>query len=150
MLPRNWRRLADSKSNSSTRLPRTTTTRVSSGWVVSISILLAIDGVSCGTHGTSAARRGRWPRSPGDGGDAGWLWNEEGRAQLFATGDGHDRVNRLRGGAAAVKRLLVWPLEHCWGPDGRQHKLPYVFSCRRFVAIGVTDTFRSSRTKGLG
>jgi len=79
-----------------------------------------------------------------------WLWNEEGRAQLFATGDGHDRVNRLRGGAAAVKRLRVWPLEHCWGPDGRQRKLPYVFSCRRFIAIGVTDTFRSSRTKGLG
>src|SRR5262249_37342376 len=43
MLPRNWRRLADSKSNSSARLPRTTTTRVSSGWVASISILLAID-----------------------------------------------------------------------------------------------------------
>src|SRR5258708_38491664 len=36
-------RLADSKSNSSTRLPRRTTTRVSSGWVASISILFGID-----------------------------------------------------------------------------------------------------------
>src|SRR5881398_1633253 len=43
MLPFSCRRLADSKSNSSTRLPRRTTTRVSSGWVASISILLAID-----------------------------------------------------------------------------------------------------------
>src|SRR5262249_1494457 len=42
MLPLNCLRCADSKSNSSTRLPRRTTTRVSSGWVASISILLAI------------------------------------------------------------------------------------------------------------
>src|SRR5215467_10812543 len=42
MLPRSCLRWADSKSNSSTRLPRTTTTRVSSGWVASISILLGI------------------------------------------------------------------------------------------------------------
>src|ERR1700733_4583393 len=42
MLPRSCLRCADSKSNSSTRLPRRTTTRVSSGWVASISILLAI------------------------------------------------------------------------------------------------------------
>src|ERR1700721_564990 len=43
MLPRSCLRLADSKSNSSTRFPRTTTTRVSSGWVASMSILLAIE-----------------------------------------------------------------------------------------------------------
>src|SRR6516162_4911425 len=43
MLPLNCLRLADSKSNSSTRWPRSTTTRVSSGWVASISILLGID-----------------------------------------------------------------------------------------------------------
>src|SRR5580698_5089477 len=42
MLPRSCLRCADSKSNSSTRLPRKTTTRVSSGWVASMSILLAI------------------------------------------------------------------------------------------------------------
>src|ERR1700757_3360299 len=42
MLPLNCLRCADSKSNSSTRLPRKTTTRVSSGWVASMSILLAI------------------------------------------------------------------------------------------------------------
>src|ERR1700730_2257649 len=43
MLPRSCLRLADSKSNSSTRWPRSTATRVSSGWVASISILLGID-----------------------------------------------------------------------------------------------------------
>src|SRR5262245_465845 len=42
MLPRSCLRLALSKSNSSTRLPRSTTTRVSSGWVASINILSAI------------------------------------------------------------------------------------------------------------
>src|SRR3974390_1741272 len=42
MFPRSCLRWADSKSNSSTRLPRTTTTRVSSGWVASIRILLGI------------------------------------------------------------------------------------------------------------
>src|SRR5712675_2202332 len=42
MLPRSCLRWAVSKSNSSTRLPRTTTTRVSSGWVASINILLGI------------------------------------------------------------------------------------------------------------
>src|SRR5580704_2908467 len=42
MLPRSCLRCADSKSNSSTRLPRRTTTRVSSGWVASMSISLAI------------------------------------------------------------------------------------------------------------
>src|SRR6185295_3589429 len=46
MLPRSCLRCADSKSNSSTRLPRKTTTRVSSGWVASMSILLAI----CKSH----------------------------------------------------------------------------------------------------
>src|SRR5215471_19647943 len=63
MLPLSWRRLADSKSNSSTRLPRSTTTRVSSGWVASISILLAID-VSLGGARDSARPvhelRSRW------------------------------------------------------------------------------------------
>src|SRR6516162_1286336 len=52
MLPLNCLRCADSKSNSSTRLPRKTTTRVSSGWVASMSILLAI-GKSHGDHARS-------------------------------------------------------------------------------------------------
>src|SRR6185312_2854074 len=43
MLPRRSLRAADSKSNSSTRPLRSTTTRVSSGWVASISILLVLD-----------------------------------------------------------------------------------------------------------
>src|SRR4029450_9842975 len=43
MWPRSCLRVADSKSNSSTRWPRRTTTRVSSGCAASISILLGID-----------------------------------------------------------------------------------------------------------
>src|SRR6516225_8425662 len=53
MLPLNCLRCADSKSNSSTRLPRKTTTRVSSGWVASMSILLAIGK----SHGDRARSR---------------------------------------------------------------------------------------------
>src|SRR5258707_3557485 len=43
MLPRSCLRLADSKSNSSTRWPRRTSTGVYYGWVASTSILLGID-----------------------------------------------------------------------------------------------------------
>src|SRR5215467_7423944 len=50
MLPRSCLRLADSKSNSSTRLPRRTTTRVSSGWVASMSILFGIEYSLDGRH----------------------------------------------------------------------------------------------------
>src|SRR5712672_1714997 len=53
IFPRSCLRLADSKSNSSTRFPRTTTTRVSSGWVASMSILLAIDLTLGGTSGSA-------------------------------------------------------------------------------------------------
>ena len=42
MLPRSGLLLADSKSNSSTRLPLSTTTRVSSGWEASMIILFAM------------------------------------------------------------------------------------------------------------
>src|SRR5215470_5234320 len=59
MLPLSWRRFADSKSNSSTRFPRTTTTRVSSGWVASMSILLAIDNSSCGASARGTLARAR-------------------------------------------------------------------------------------------
>src|SRR5690606_7773742 len=45
MLPLSCFLFSDSKSNSSMRLPRTTTTRVSSGWEASMSILLGI--MSC-------------------------------------------------------------------------------------------------------
>src|SRR5258708_16203553 len=70
MLPRSCLRLADSKSNSSTRLPRRTTTRVSSGWVASISILLGIDESHDGTpaRGRPSSPRGRHGTArPGNG-----------------------------------------------------------------------------------
>src|SRR5579871_632912 len=56
MLPRSGLLLADSKSNSSTRLPRRTTTRVSSGWEASMIILLAM--------ANSLAARQNSPRGP--------------------------------------------------------------------------------------
>src|ERR1700719_421000 len=70
MLPRSCLRLADSKSNSSTRLPRRTTTRVSSGWVASISILLGIDRSHTGMRRRGRAtqpRRRRGAARPGSG-----------------------------------------------------------------------------------
>src|SRR6476620_7182270 len=56
MLPRSCLRWAVSKSNSSTRLPRTTTTRVSSGWVASINILLGILGLLTAAGAVQGAR----------------------------------------------------------------------------------------------
>src|ERR1700722_15269962 len=50
MLPRSGFLLADSKSNSSTRLPLRTTTRVSSGWEASMIILLDM----CNSRGARA------------------------------------------------------------------------------------------------
>src|SRR5580704_16300304 len=60
MLPRSCLRFADSKSNSSTRLPRSTTTRVSSGWVASMSILLAIKQSHEGRPAVRSAPYRRW------------------------------------------------------------------------------------------
>src|SRR6185312_3354373 len=71
MLPRSWRREADSKSNSSSLLPLVTTIRVSSGWVASTSILfVAIKGYSMPSRADAAepvcrpvmrgALRGTW------------------------------------------------------------------------------------------
>ena len=53
MLPASWRLFSDSKSNSSTLFPSTTTTRVSSAWVASISIFFGM--VSVCTHEEAAA-----------------------------------------------------------------------------------------------
>src|SRR4029079_784863 len=59
MLPRSCLRLALSKSNSSTRLPRNTKTRVSSGWVASINILSAIgkSHLAANSRGLAHSRR---------------------------------------------------------------------------------------------
>src|SRR5438105_1084209 len=99
MLPRSCLRLADSKSNSSTRFPRTTTTRVSSGWVASMSILLAIDLTLGGALGCarSPPRRGpeRARRTE--------LWVET-NGRLHAM-----RRARMRGPAAAHSVLVGHP-----------------------------------------
>src|SRR4029079_16266974 len=80
MLPRSCLRLADSKSNSSTRLPRITTTRVSSGWDASISILLVIIEAHCdGPAGGSARIRRR-----ATGGEGTCQIGVEGMGRAFA------------------------------------------------------------------
>src|SRR4249920_47589 len=87
MLPRSCLRLADSKSNSSTRLPRSTTTLVSSGWAASMSILLAMIG-DLRDRGLSA---GGGRRTPGP--------RQERRDRLVGD-DG-----RRRNGAAAARQI---------------------------------------------
>src|SRR4029079_1342646 len=80
MLPCSCLRLADSKSNSSTRLPRITTTRVSSGWDASISILLVIiESHSDGPAGGRSRRRRRTT-----GGEEACQMGVEGMGRVFA------------------------------------------------------------------
>src|SRR6202020_1375069 len=72
LFPRSGRLLADSKSNSSTRLPRRTTTRVSSGCEASMIILLAMVN-SLAAHEKALRRptrpsdRAAWGVYAGDG-----------------------------------------------------------------------------------
>src|SRR5436305_15326838 len=87
-------RCADSKSNSATRLPRKTTTRVSSGWVASISILLLAIGKShrdrpaCSRRAASAGRADTGPIFGGwDGLEA------AGTASGVAPADGERSMN---------------------------------------------------------
>src|SRR5215472_2712766 len=97
MLPRSCLRLADSKSNSSTRFPRTTTTRVSSGWVASMSILLAIDV----THGGASARARLPPKRRSE--------DAKGRTELWVETQHRlrgARRTRMRGPAAAHSNLM--------------------------------------------
>src|SRR5690349_19970873 len=103
MLPRSCLRLADSKSNSSTRFIRTTTTRVSSGWVASMSILLAIE-LTLGGALDSARRAPR--RRTEDAVRRTELWVET-RGRLGAT-----RSRRRRGPVAAPSVLVEHPSHH--------------------------------------
>src|ERR1700723_445326 len=80
MLPRGGFLLADSKSNSSTRLPLRTTTRVSSGWEASIIILLDMCNSRRGRAGGSA-RPGR---------------ALEAQARRANVGEGRKKVRRTR------------------------------------------------------
>src|ERR1700751_3286196 len=103
MLPLSWRRLADSKSNSSTRFPRSTTTRVSSGWVASMSILLAIELTLGGAPGRAdQAPRRRAGHAMGQT----ELWVET-RDRL-----GGARRTRARSPAAARSGLVGHPRHH--------------------------------------
>src|SRR6266446_3412176 len=107
MLPRSCLRLADSKSNSSTRLPRRTTTRVSSGWVASISILLGIDQSLDGlaAHRCLPAPRGRGRTVRGRGSliRVERMGLERGRAERIA----RNGVARRRDGGATAFGLAL-------------------------------------------
>src|SRR6516164_5916326 len=105
MLPRSCLRLADSKSNSSTRLPRRTTTRVSSGWAASISILFGIDQSHAGRRPRA---RLRLPRGRSESGRA-WLaiveWDglgDEKRQPIVQAG-----IGPRRGVAVMLIRLIL-------------------------------------------
>src|SRR4029078_8914653 len=92
MLPRSCLRLALSKSNSSTRLPRSTTTRVSSGWVASINIFSAIGkSHSPATSHGLARSRGRESNVRGTG-----LIDVEGKGRVAKA---HTIARRHNGGA---------------------------------------------------
>src|SRR5438477_11290223 len=113
MLPRRCLRLADSKSNSSTRLPRRTTTRVSSGWVESISILFIDQSLDC-------KRPRRRPASP---------WG-----RMRTAGWGGLGVTEWRGAHGAKPEHLAWTelaprcdgvvlINRCAFDTGSQHDL---------------------------
>src|ERR1700675_2085182 len=110
MLPRNCLRWAVSKSNSSTRLPRSTTTRVSSGWVASINILSAIGKSHWARQPRTLARLRRRKtigREPG-------LIGVEGKGRVAKE---HACAHRHGGGAWAmnlkIPLLLQWQHETC-------------------------------------
>src|SRR5277367_3660492 len=94
MLPRSGFLLADSKSNSSTRLPLRTTTRVSSGWEASMIILLDMCNSRRARAGGSV-----WP----------W-WALEVQARSAKVGEGRKKVKRTRrpgDGPASVKAKRI-------------------------------------------
>src|SRR6202050_816310 len=80
IFPRSGFLLADSKSNSSTRLPLRTTTRVSSGWEASIIILLDM----CNSRGARAGGSVRPGRAL------------EAQARRADVGEGREKVRRTR------------------------------------------------------
>src|SRR6478752_9619431 len=109
MLPRSCLRLALSKSNSSTRLPRSTTTRVSSGWVASINILSAIGKSHWAANSHGLARRRRKSNVRGVG-----LIGVEGKGRVAKA---HTSARRHDGGAwvmnLKIPLLRQWQHETC-------------------------------------
>src|SRR5277367_1018245 len=94
MLPRSGFLLADSKSNSSTRLPLRTTTRVSSGWEASMIILLDM----CNSRRARA------------GGSVRPWWALEVQARRAKVREGRKKVKRTRrhgDGPASVKAKRI-------------------------------------------
>src|SRR5579872_7393102 len=89
MLPRSCLRAWLSKSNSSTRVPSRTTTRVSSAWAASISIFLVITNFS-------AARGGHVARAPA------YVWRAASQRFAASFGCGGDLHFREEGAAHQV------------------------------------------------
>src|SRR5215213_1963198 len=96
MFPRSCRLEADSKPNSSTFWLRTTTTRVSSGWEASISILFAITNAPHGDR-----RRRSWPVARRVL-EARYTWPHPGRRRRDGSEAVVDRRRAPAGGAPGV------------------------------------------------
>src|SRR6185295_5373599 len=125
MLPRSCLRLALSKSNSSTRLPRSTTTRVSSGWVASINILSAIGKSHWAANSLGLAHsRRRKSNIRGSG-----LIGVEGKGRVAKA---HTTARRHDGGAWVMN--LKIPLLRQW-----QHETCDPYRCGR--ALGREPRF---------
>ena len=104
--------MADSKSNSSTRLPRSTTTRVSSGWVASISILF---GIVASHEGRARVRCcGAGCGVPGKGCEAG-------KDRMARRPTGTRRRPRRCGLAAGKRACLV-----CYRPPSADRPLNWI------------------------
>src|SRR6476619_6560879 len=137
MLPRSCVRWAGSKANSSTRLPRTTTTRVSSGWVASINILLGILELLTAAGAVHGARKLRRPvtrRSTCFGGEG------KAKTQISAPRRTGAHWNE------ATCEAFGSPHRGCSVDLGRQHSLAHQASARLNM-LAARDTAASIRGK---
>src|SRR5262245_3954867 len=141
MLPRSCLRLADSKSNSSTRLPRRTTTRVSSGWVASISILLGIDQSLDRKRPHSRVRAPHGRPKAAQQGTCLTVVEWKGRQRASVERSRHCTGCDKAGGVAARRRLVVivvgfdaWS-EHDPRAHGGSATLPYALPQFHWLAV---------------
>ena len=134
MLPASCRLFSDSKSNSSTRFPSTTTTRVSSAWVASISIFFVMVSFANAASVAGADATGGVRRSKGV---------EEARDQRPSPGPRRGRTGRSLLVLRASPRFFSGPerpgpsTDRAAGPGGF---LRGASACRRFAGI-IQDDF---------
>src|SRR6185503_3641394 len=126
MLPRSCLRELLSKSNSSTRWPSSTTTRVSSGWAASISIFFDIKSLSGALGGPEV-------RAPA------WGAREDADRPRAAKSGGRDRVYGV-GGAAHGLCVLKARVSDGRGSDGASRPEGQGPTPARAVALKSEDS----------